>query len=68
MSPAIRRSFIPFSLASLPVRLSLSPEEEQKQKRKKPTPDPRLLEVGLSSLSIRNNLFIFSPKKFDQAT
>ena len=44
------------------------PKKKKKQKQKKPTPDPRLLEVGLSSLSIRNNLFIFSPKKFDQAT
>lgn len=44
------------------------PKKKKKQKQKKPTPDPRLLEVGLSSLSIRNNSFIFSPKKIDQAT
>ena len=44
------------------------PKKKKKQKQKKPTPDQRLLEVGLSSLSIRNNLFISSPKKFDQAT
>ena len=44
------------------------PKKKKKQKQNKPTPDLRLLEVGLSSLSIRKNLFISSPKKFDQAT
>ena len=44
------------------------PKKKKKQKQKKPTPHPRLLEVGLSSLSIRKNLFISSPKKLDQAT
>ena len=55
------RSGGPSSLFLWPLclfsHLRSPPKKKKKQKQKKPTPDPRLLEVGLSSHSIRNNLF-----------